>query len=643
MRTFNSQSFSTGHRTAETAEQGRLFRAPKYAKPERDRPMQKYKNILRYARPHWLAFSFIFAVTASGSLLAALQPWPLKLIADNVLGHSPLPSALDSIFRALSLSPTPRTILALSALGGLALFALNSALNAASTWAWTLTGRRMVYELAEDLFARFQRRSLLFHSRNSVGDVISRITGDSWCVYQIVDTLVMTPCHAVLTTLAMVFFMAHFDLRLTIVALITAPLMGAVSLLAGKPLRAVAKLKREVESRIQSHIQQTLSGIPVVQAFGQEEREHRRFREFTETSIRLQQRSVLIGSFNRLGSGLVTTAGSGVILWLGAWDVLNGRLDVGSLMVFVFYLHQLQSQFKLFAGVYTTAQGLSANVNRINEVLEARPEIGDRPGAVALSSDKGRGHVQIEGVTFGYEPGRPVLHQVSVEGRPGQTIAIVGPTGAGKSTLISLIPRFNDPWTGRVVVDGQDVREVQLKSLRDQVALVLQEPYLFPFSVAENIAYGRPDATRKEIEEAARAANAHSFILRLPEGYDTALGEHGATLSGGERQRLGIARALLKGAPILILDEPTSALDVETEALLMEAVERLMKGRTTFIIAHRLSTVRRAHCIVALREGAVVESGKHEDLLARGEYYARLYAVQFEGQTSPALAEAPRP
>ncbi len=604
--------------------------------------MQKYKNILRYARPHWLAFTLIFALTVCGSLLPALQPWPLKLLADNVLGHLPLQPALASILRALSLSPTPGAILALAALGGLVLFGLNSVLNAALTWAWTLTGRRMVYELSEDLFARLQRRSLLFHSRNSVGDVISRITGDSWCVYQLVDSLVMTPCHALLTTLAMVFFMAQFDSKLTIVALITAPLMAAVSLLAGKPLRAVAKLKREVESRIQSHIQQTLSGIPVVQAFGQEEREHRRFREFAETSIRLQQRSALIGSFNSLGSGLVTTAGSGVILWLGARDVLDGRLAVGSLMVFIYYLHQLQSQFKLFAGVYTTAQGLSANVNRVNEVLEAKPEIVERSGAVTLSGESGRGHVQLEGVTFGYEPDRPVLRQVSVEARPGQTTAIVGPTGAGKSTLISLIPRFNDPWSGRVLVDGHDVRELQLKSLRDRVALVLQEPYLFPFSVAENIAYGRPNATRKEIEDAARAANAHSFIMRLPDGYDTALGEHGATLSGGERQRLGIARALLKSAPILILDEPTSALDVETEGLLMEALERLMKGRTTFIIAHRLSTVRRADCIIALRDGSVVESGKHDELLARGEYYARLYAVQFESQTSPVLAGVPK-
>jgi ATP-binding cassette subfamily B protein/subfamily B ATP-binding cassette protein MsbA len=244
-----------------------------------------------------------------------------------------------------------------------------------------------------------------------------------------------------------------------------------------------------------------------------------------------------------------------------------------------------------------------------------------------------RGDIRFENVTFGYDAGQPVLRQVSLEAHPGQTIAIVGPTGAGKSTLVSLIPRFSDPWSGRVIINGSDVREIQLKSLRAHVALLLQEPFLFPFSVAENIAFARAGAARTEIEAAARAANAHKFITHLPEGYDSALGEHGATLSGGERQRLAIARALLKDAPILILDEPTSALDVETEAALLQALERLMQGRTTFIIAHRLSTVRRADSILVLVDGQIVERGTHDQLLARGEHYARLYHLQFDTPT----------
>jgi ATP-binding cassette subfamily B protein/subfamily B ATP-binding cassette protein MsbA len=274
-----------------------------------------------------------------------------------------------------------------------------------------------------------------------------------------------------------------------------------------------------------------------------------------------------------------------------------------------------------------TLQGATGSARRVLEVLEVEREVADRPGAQVLPAVKG--HVLLEGVTFGYEPGRPVLHSVSLEVLPGQTVALVGFTGAGKTTLVSLVPRFFDPWEGHVTIDGHDLRDVSLGSLREQVAVVLQEPFLFPLTVAENIAYGRPGASRAEVEAAARAANAHSFIERLPGGYDAVVGERGVTLSGGERQRLAVARALLKDAPILILDEPTSALDGETEGLLLEALRRLMKGRTTLLIAHRLSTIRHADQIVVLHEGQIAERGTHEELLERGGLYAHLHSVQY--------------
>jgi len=421
--------------------------------------------------------------------------------------------------------------------------------------------------------------------------------------------------------------MARMDLGLTLLALAVAPLMAGTSFALGRPIRRAARRRREIESRIQAHVQRILGAVQVVQAFAQEDREERRFRDCTESALRSQRRLTLAAGLYNLASGLILTLGTGAVLWVGARHVLDGRLSVGGLVVFLAYLTVLQGQLKAFTGIYGTLQEVGAGVDRVLEVFDAGPEVADRPGATPLPA--ARGHVRLEEVTFGYEPGRPVLRRVSVEALPGQTVAVVGATGAGKSTLVSLVARFFDPWEGRVTLDGHDLRDVRVKSLRARVGLVPQEPFLFPFTLAENIAYGRPGATRAEVEAAARAANAHAFVERLPRGYDTVLGERGVTLSGGERQRLSIARALLKDAPVLILDEPTSALDAETEGLLLEALRRLMAGRTTLLIAHRLSTIRHADQIVVLDEGRVAERGTHAELLARGGLYAHLHNTQY--------------
>jgi len=353
-------------------------------------------------------------------------------------------------------------------------------------------------------------------------------------------------------------------------------------------------------------------------------------------AIKAQRKATLLASLSGLWVGLIMTAGNGVVLVLGGTRVLAGDMKVGGLLLFLGYLNVLQAKIRTLADTYTKMQSLSAQVDRVVEMLDAGLEVRDRADAARLGPVNG--HVAFRGVNFGYLPGRPVLHEISLEAHPGQTLAIVGSTGAGKSTLVSLIPRFFDPSSGSVLLDGQDLRNVRLRDLRERIALVPQESFLFPISVAQNIAFGRPTASAPQIEVAARLANAHEFIANLPQGYDTVVGERGATLSGGERQRLSIARALLKDAPVLVLDEPTSALDARTESLLVEALGRLMKGRTTFIIAHRLSTIRNADRIVVLSAGRVIEEGTHQELIRLGGTFAELYAFQLGAATAAAAA-----
>jgi ATP-binding cassette subfamily B protein/subfamily B ATP-binding cassette protein MsbA len=555
------------------------------------------------------------------------------MLVDHVLGDVPLAAPLAALAPLVPGAATPRGMLIWIVLAGLSIFAIHSVLDVLLTRAWIRVGQRMVYDVGAELFLRVQRRSLLFHSRHPVGDLLSRITGDCWSVYKVVDTYLFMPLFALTMIIAMVTVMLRTDAVLTLLAVVAVPFMVGATVVLGRPLRLVARARREIESAIQAHVQQTLLGIPVVQAFAQEERERQRFQAFAHDAIRTQRQGAILGSFAGLATGLAGTVGTGAVLWLGAHHVLEGRLSLGDLLVFVAYLGALQTHLNALTGLYGTFQELSAGADRVVELLDAEPEVQDHPAAVALPSAQGL--VVLNNVTFGYEPGRPVLKDVTLTIAPGETVALVGATGAGKTTLASLIPRFFDPWHGRVLIDGIDVRDVRLADLRAQVGLVLQEPFLFPMTFAENIAYGNSRASRDDIEVAARAANIHDFIQMLPAGYDTPIGPRGLTLSGGERQRLSIARALLKNAPILILDEPTSALDAETERLFLQALTRLMRGRTTIIIAHRLSTIRQADRIMLLEAGRIAEDGTHRDLLALGGRYARLYRTQLGASPGP--------
>jgi ATP-binding cassette subfamily B protein/subfamily B ATP-binding cassette protein MsbA len=468
----------------------------------------------------------------------------------------------------------------------------------------------MLYDLASALFHQLLRLSVVFHSKNPVGDSLSRMTTDTWCLYSLVHALLITPIQSLFTLLVIGGVAWQMDPNLTLLSLLVAPILAVLAVFFGNRLRRRARQNREAQSSVMAFVHQVITVLPIVQAFSAEGRNKSRFEHLSKDAVSRSQRSVLLRSSYGLVNDLTITAGAAVVLFAGGQRVISGALSVGSLLVFLAYLQSLQRAVESLFNTYGNLKTAEANMDRVIEVLDSVPEVQDAPGAVPVPKHTidDSGQIVFEEVSFGYEPGHPVLHDISLEVRRGETVALVGPTGAGKTTMASLIPRFFDPWQGRVTFNGIDVRDIQLTSLRSQISLVLQDSFLFPLTVAENIAYGCRGAGRADIIKAAVAANADDFIRELSNGYDTLLSEQGATLSGGEKQRLSIARALLRDTPILILDEPTSALDSDTENLLLGALQRLAHGRTTFIIAHRLSTIRDADRIVVLEHGAIIAS-----------------------------------
>jgi ATP-binding cassette subfamily B protein/subfamily B ATP-binding cassette protein MsbA len=590
--------------------------------------MRPLGRLLQYVRPYAWSLGAILVASAVGIALEVLRPWPLKVLVDHVIDAHPLPPLL-----AAALSPWPGAtergvLLLVVAVATILIFLAATLASTVATVLAVRVGQRMVYDLAADLFLHVQRLSLLFHHRQPVGDTLNRVTRDPYCLQGLVIGVLLPLLQAGGSLLAMFVVMWRLDAGLTLVSLAVVPFLAVAIAVFGGPMRERTRRRLDLESRLMSSVAQTLTAIPAVQAFTREEIEQTRFRNEAADTVRAYERATHAEMTFKLVVGLATALGTALLLWLGGHYALEGRVTAGTVLVFLAYLAALYGPLNTLTYTVSTLQQSAANAERVLELLGTLPDVREAPGAREMAL---QGGVRFESVGFGYDRSRPVLRDVSLEARPGELVAIVGPTGAGKTTLVNLLVRFYDPWTGRVSVDGHDLRELRLRTLRRQVAIVLQEPFILPLTIRENIAYGRPDASATAIAAAAVAANAAEFIERLPGGYDAVVGEGGATLSGGERQRLAIARAFLKDAPILILDEPTASLDARTETLLLDALARLARGRTTFVIAHRLSTIRAADRIVVLDGGRLVEQGRHGELLARGGLYATLHEHQFGG------------
>lgn len=596
--------------------------------------LKTHLRLLTYVWPHWRGLAVLLVTMALAVGLEVLRPWPTKLLVDNVLGQQPLPSTIGRMVRAVPGGEGTEGLLLWVCISTVVIFLAGTTLGTISNATSIEVGRRMTYELGADLFLHLQRLSLRFHSKRLVGDTIARVTGDPQCVQTLVTGALLPLFQALLKIGAMFAVMWQLQPTLTLLSLGVVPfLMLAVSTLS-HDMKHRSRERRDLEVRIMSLVQQAFVAIPAIQAFTREELEHARFRQYADETLLAYRRSMVADTRFKLAVGFTTTAGTAIIMYIGASYALQGKITTGTILVFLSYLGSLYAPLNSIIHTYATLQRTAVNGERVLEILDTPHDVQDLPDARVVTL---RGHVRYDNVSFGYEPETLVVRNISLEARPGETVAIVGPTGAGKSTLVSLLVRFFDAASGRITVDGIDIREIRLRSLREQIAIVLQEPFLFRLTVAENIAYGRPSATSDEIVAAAVAANADEFIRRLPQDYDTVIGERGTTLSGGEKQRLSIARAFLKDAPILILDEPTSALDARTEHHLLEAVRRLMKGRTTFIIAHRLSTIRGADRILVMDRGEIVEVGSNAELLTSNGLYASLYRQQMEMTTDAQL------
>jgi ATP-binding cassette subfamily B protein len=545
-------------------------------------------RLLQQARPYWLHLAGILSLSVLATPLTLLAPIPVKIVVDNVVGSDPLPAYLD--FFIPNAIPRSQTSLLMVAAGLMMGVGLVSQLRSRQAQILQVyTGERLVLGLRGRLFRHMQRLSFGYHDRAGTGDSAYRIQNDAGCIQRIFIHTGIPLLTSAFPLIGVMGVVGYIDFDLTLVALSTVPVLVLLIRFFGVRMRKKWKKVNEMGSASMSVVHETLSALRVVKAFGREDTERDRFADRSDRKIRSQMDATRLGITYRILVGFTTTGASSVILYVGTLHVMEGILSLGELLMVIAYIGQIFGPLRTMTQSTTGLSNALSSAERVFDVLDQAPEVENRPDA--RSVERVAGGIEFVDVTFSYQPEHPVLRNVTFDVAAGSRVGIQGSTGAGKSTLLSLMMRFSDPDSGRILLDGVDLRDYRLEDLRNQFAMVLQEPVLFSTSLRENIAYARAHATDEEVIQAARLANADDFIMSLPKGYDTEVGERGMMLSGGERQRISLARAFLKDAPILVLDEPTSSVDVNTEKEILDALQRLMGGRTTFMIAHRLSTL----------------------------------------------------
>jgi len=582
-------------------------------------------GIATLLRPHWRAISLAFVAVLGEIAADLLEPWPLKMVIDYVLQGKQMPDWLAGTVSKLT-GNDPIAVLNAAVVGVAAIAIIGGITTYSEKYLTTSVGQWVTHDLRRTLYHHIHRLSLSQHDEARVGDLISRVTGDIEAIQSFIVTALLGAVVSVMTLVGMIGVMFYLNWRFTLIALSVAPPLFGVVFYYTRRIKKAAREVRKKESELVSVVQEVLSSIRVVKAFSREEYEQERFETQSLENVEIALKARTIKAKLSPIVDVIVAAGTCLVLGYGARLVLSGGMTTGSLVVFIFYLGKMYKPMRDLSKLTDTMSKAFVGYERIVEVLRTESQVKDKLGARAAPGFKGA--IEFEKVSFSYKDEQPILKDVSFAIKAGQVAALVGPTGAGKTTIISLIARFYDPTSGTIKIDGKDIRSYKLASLRGQMSFVLQETLLFRAPVWENIAYGKPQASRAEIMKAAEIANAAEFIDKLPNGYDTLLGERGVNLSGGQRQRIAIARAVLRDAPILILDEPTSSLDASAETIVVEALERLMKNKTCIVIAHHLATIRNADAIFVVKDGQIAEQRTHSELMESNDAYAELVNTQ---------------